>query len=131
MLSVKIDPDCFDNTKTNYNAGFADMQSQGKGAWIRINIEIPSSLIDFEQVFPRLTEREREMGFTAHAFHVMMNPRLLDETALAYAGTGLQGAVMFSLAHYVQRGLVQVTKVEDGVVWTAQNIRDYAANGHI
>lgn len=130
MISVQINPGCFVPGDASYNAQFADMESRGRKGVIRINIEIPSSIVDFEQIFPRISETDRLKGFTPHTFHIMVNPKLVDETALQYAGTGFQGALMFGIAHHVQLGLAVVTDVATGVVRTAAQLRNYAVNGN-
>ena len=129
MLSIRINPDCFDSTKPVYDASFKALQDAGRSAAIRINIEIPSVLIDFEQIFPRMTKEDRLKGFTSHTFHVKVNEQMVDEAPLAFAGTGLQGAFMFNIAHHVDRGVVIVKDVATGVVRTAAQIRNYAVNG--
>lgn len=129
MLSIRIHPDCFDKTKPVYDATFEKLQEAGRSAAIRINIEIPSVLIDFEQVFPRMSKSEREKGFTSHIFHIQVNEKLVDEAPMAFAGTGLQGAFMFSLAHHIDRGVVIVKDVATGAVRTGAQIRNYAVNG--
>lgn len=130
MISVQINPGCFVPGDANYNAELASMKSRGHAGSIRINIEIPSSIVGFEQIFPRVSETDRQKGFTAHTFHIMVNPKLVDETALQYSGTGFQGALMFGIAHHVQRGLAVVTDVATGVVRTAAQLRNYAVNGN-
>jgi hypothetical protein len=129
MLSVYINPDCFDPAKPVYNAEFARLKTIGRSAAIRINLEIPSTTVDFEQVFPVQSKQEYIKGFTAHAFHIQVNAKQIDETALKYAGTGFQGSIMFGLAHLVQRGSVIAKDNDTGTVRTATQIRDFAVNG--
>lgn len=129
MLSVYINPDCFDPAKPVYNSEFARLKSIGRSAAIRINLEIPSTTIDFEQVFPVQTHKEYSKGFTAHSFHIQVNAKPIDETSLKYAGTGFQGSIMFGLAHLVQRGVVIAVDADTLVARTASQLRGYAVNG--
>ena len=130
-MILDINPDCYTNsTNAVYSKSIGDLYARGYIHTAKVVIEIdsvgsPSTLIE-----PPNSEQEMYVGGNSkRSVYVTQRPRLVDETFLKYASSGLQGSFMFQLAGYVKRGVIRVLDRDTNTERTAEQIINYADTG--
>lgn len=132
MMKIDLDPGCYTPGSATYNTPIGTLFATGQGHKAQFIVEIDSVGAPGTIIYPPMTREEMAVGGSSRRNVIFTTrPRLLDETKLQYAMTGLQGSLMFQIAALVQRGILRVQVSVGGGAWavkTADQILAYTVN---
>ena len=133
-MAISIDPACYtSSTSATYSKAIGDLFSKGLIHKAKVCIEIDSVGSPGTPVVPRNSALDIETGGNSQRTIYIRGTieRYLDETYLHYAGTGIQGGLMFQLAEHVSQGILRVRDAGNAVPTyrTPAQIMKYAVDG--